>query len=177
MHSTTISACFIGAALALAPVVSAIPAHAADTVHVGSVDATSADLRPLHIAIKNGYFDQAGIKVDLIFSHSNASVTQQLAAGSYNIAPSAGMVDPIRAIAQGAAVAVVRLVIQAPPYALLAKPMISKIEQLKGRTIIIGGAKDITRIFTERMLQPHGLQTGQLRLHLCRRDRPRGSRR
>ena len=30
----------------------------------------------------------------------------------------------------------------------------------KGKTIIIGGAKDITRIFTERMLEPHGLKTG-----------------
>jgi ABC-type nitrate/sulfonate/bicarbonate transport system substrate-binding protein len=160
MYSTTIPAFLIGAALALAPVASAGPAHAADTVHVGSVDATSANLWPLHIAIKNGYFDQAGINVDLIFSHSNASVIQQLAAGSYNIAPSAGMVDPIRAIAHGAPVAVVRIVIQAPPYALLAKPAIGKIEELKGKTIIIGGAKDITRIFTERMLQPHGLNPG-----------------
>jgi ABC-type nitrate/sulfonate/bicarbonate transport system substrate-binding protein len=70
------------------------------------------------------------------------------------------MVDPIRAIDKGAPVALVRIVIQAPPYALLAKPEIKKIEDLKGKTIIIGGAKDITRIFTERMLQPHGLQSG-----------------
>jgi NitT/TauT family transport system substrate-binding protein len=138
----------------------AAPAHAADTVSVGSVDATSANLWPLHIAIKNGYFDAADLKIDLVFAQSNASVIQQLAAGSYNVAPSAGMVDPIRAIDKGAPVALVRIVIQAPPYALLAKPEIKKIEDLKGKTIIIGGAKDITRIFTERMLQPHGLQSG-----------------
>ena len=95
-----------------------------------------------------------------MFAQSNASVIQQLAAGSYNIAPSAGMVDPIRAIDKGAPVALVRIVIQAPPYALLAKPAIKKIEDLKGKTIIIGGAKDITRIFTERMLAPHGLKSG-----------------
>ena len=53
-----------------------------------------------------------------------------------------------------------RIVIQAPPYALLAKPEIKNIEDLKGKTIIIGGAKDITRIFTERMLEPHGLKSG-----------------
>ncbi len=143
------------AALAFAP-----GARAADTVSVGSVDATSANLWPLHIAIKNGYFDAAGIKIDLVFAQSNASVIQQLAAGSYNVAPSAGMVDPIRAIDKGAPVALVRIVIQAPPYALLAKPEIKKIEDLKGKTIIIGGAKDITRIFTERMLEPHGLKSG-----------------
>ena len=100
------------------------------------------------------------LKIDLVFAQSNASVIQQLAAGSYNVAPSAGMVDPIRAIEKGAPVALVRIVIQAPPYALLARPEIKKIEDLKGKTIIIGGAKDITRIFTERMLAPHGLKSG-----------------
>jgi NitT/TauT family transport system substrate-binding protein len=138
----------------------AAPAHAADVVSVGSVDATSANLWPLHIAAKNGYFDEANLKIDLVFAQSNASVIQQLAAGSYSVAPSAGMVDPIRAIDKGAPVALVRIVIQAPPYALLAKPEIKRIEDLKGKTIIIGGAKDITRIFTERMLEPHGLKSG-----------------
>jgi len=150
-----IAGLLIATALAAAP-----PARAMDTVAVGSVDATSANLWPLHIAITNGYFEAANLKIDLVFAQSNASVIQQLAAGSYNVAPSAGMVDPIRAIDKGAAVALVRIVIQAPPYALLARPEIKKIEELKGRTIIIGGAKDITRIFTERMLAPHGLKTG-----------------
>jgi ABC-type nitrate/sulfonate/bicarbonate transport system substrate-binding protein len=137
-----------------------LPAVAADVISVGSVDATSANLWPLHIADKNGYFDAANLKIDLVFSQSNASVIQQLAAGSYSVAPSAGMVDPIRAIDKGAPVALVRIVIQAPPYALLAKHEIKKIEDLKGKTISIGGAKDITRIFTERMLEPHGLKSG-----------------
>jgi len=136
------------------------PAYAADIVSVGSVDATSANLWPLHIAAKNGYFDAANLKIDLVFAQSNASVIQQLAAGSYSVAPSAGMVDPIRAIDKGAPVALVRIVIQAPPYALLAKPEIKKIEDLKGKIISIGGLKDITRIFTERMLEPHGLKSG-----------------
>jgi ABC-type nitrate/sulfonate/bicarbonate transport system substrate-binding protein len=139
------------------------PAHqaiAADTVAVGSVDATSANLWPFHIAMKNGYFAAADLNIDLVFAQSNASVIQQLAAGSYAVAPTAGMVDPIRAIDKGAPVALVRIVIQSPPYALLAKPTIKTIEDLKGKTIIIGGAKDITRIFTERMLEPHGLKSG-----------------
>ena len=150
----------LAALLTSATLVFAPLAQAADIVSVGSVDATSANLWPLHIAIKNGYFDAADLKIDLVFAQSNASVIQQLAAGSYNVAPSAGMVDPIRAIDKGAPVALVRIVIQAPPYALLAKPEIKKIEDLKGKTIIIGGAKDITRIFTERMLEPHGLKSG-----------------
>lgn len=147
----------VAAAVALSP-----PLHAGapDIVSVGSVDATSANLWPFHVALKNGYFDAANIKVDLVFAQSNASVIQQLAAGSYAVAPTAGMVDPIRAIDKGAPVALVRIVIQSPPYALLAKPDIKKIEDLKGKILIIGGAKDITRIFTERMLEPHGLKSG-----------------
>jgi NitT/TauT family transport system substrate-binding protein len=135
-------------------------ANAADTVSVGSVDSTSANLWPFHVAMQNGYFADANLEIDLVFSQSNASVVQQLAAGSYNVAASAGMVDPIRAIDKGAPVALVRIVIQAPPYALLAKPGIGKIGDLRGKTIIVGGAKDITRIFTERMLAPHGLKYG-----------------
>ena len=147
--------------LALAAALFAAPAaRAADTVQIGSVDATSANLWPLHIAVTNGYFAAENLKIDIVFAQSNASVIQQLAAGSYNIAPSAGMVDPIRAVNKGAPVALVRIVIKAPPYALLAKPAIGRIEDLKGKTIIIGGPKDITRIFTERMLAPHGLKSG-----------------
>jgi len=155
MRNSALAGLVVLATLAFAPA-----AIAADTVSVGSVDATSANLWPLHIAVKNGYFDAANIKVDLVFAQSNASVIQQLAAGSYNVAPSAGMVDPIRAVDKGAPVALVRIVIQAPPYALLAKPTIKKIEDLRGKTIIVGGDKDITRIFTERMLEPHGLKSG-----------------
>jgi ABC-type nitrate/sulfonate/bicarbonate transport system substrate-binding protein len=149
----------VAGALITCLALTAAPAHGADIISVGSVDATSANLWPLHIALHNGYFDQANLKIDLVFAQSNASVIQQLAAGSYSVAPSAGMVDPIRAIDKGAPVALVRIVIQAPPYALLARPEIKKIEDLKGKTIMVGGAKDITRIFAERMLAPHGLKS------------------
>ncbi len=157
MRKSLLKGVVVAAAVALSP-----PLHAGapDIVSVGSVDATSANLWPFHVALKNGYFDAANIKVDLVFAQSNASVIQQLAAGSYAVAPTAGMVDPIRAIDKGAPVALVRIVIQSPPYALLAKPDIKKIEDLKGKILIIGGAKDITRIFTERMLEPHGLKSG-----------------
>jgi len=157
MRKSLLKGVVVAAAVALSP---ALHAGAPDVVAVGSVDATSANLWPFQVALKNGYFDAANIKVDLVFAQSNASVIQQLAAGSYAVAPTAGMVDPIRAIDKGAPVALVRIVIQSPPYALLAKPEIKKIEDLKGKTLIIGGAKDITRIFTERMLEPHGLKSG-----------------
>jgi ABC-type nitrate/sulfonate/bicarbonate transport system substrate-binding protein len=148
------------AGLCLGLTLLAVPALAADTILIGSVDAATANLWPYYVAQQQGYFDAVGVKLETVFSQSNASVIQQLAANSYNIAPSAGIVDPIRAIEKGAPVSIVRILIQSPPYALLAKPGIKSIKDLKGKTIIIGGAKDVTRIFTERMLEPNGLKSG-----------------
>ena len=73
-----------------------------------------------------------------------------------------GIVDPIRAIEKGAPIAIWRVDMQSPPYALLAKPAIKSIKELKGKTISIGGAKDITRIFVERMLVPNGVKPGDV---------------
>ena len=83
----TLSGRAIAALICCAALAWAAPARAADLVSVGSVDATSANLWPLHIAQKNGYFDAANLKIDLVFAQSNASVIQQLAAGSYAVAP------------------------------------------------------------------------------------------
>ncbi|HKG00230.1 MAG TPA: ABC transporter substrate-binding protein, partial [Xanthobacteraceae bacterium] len=135
-------------------------ASAADNVVVGSVGSTSANQWPLYIALKKGFFAAEGLNVDTVFAQSNASVVQQLAAGSTNVATSAGLVDPIRAIEKGAPLGIVRIEIQAPPYALLARRDIKEMKELKGKTVIVGGAKDITRIFTDRMLAAHGLKPG-----------------
>ena len=86
---------------------------------------------------------------------------QQLAAGSLDITMSTGLVDPIRAIAQKAPLAIVRLEVQAPPYALLAKSSIKELKDLKGKVISLGGPKDITKIYVERMLAPHGVKPGE----------------
>jgi ABC-type nitrate/sulfonate/bicarbonate transport system substrate-binding protein len=74
---------------------------------------------------------------------------------------STGLVDPIRAIDQNAAISIVRFEAQAPPYVLVGKPAIKKLEDLKGKVISLGGPKDITRIYVERMLAPHGIKPGE----------------
>ena len=61
----------------------------------------------------------------------------------------------------GAPLALIRLEVQAPPYSLLGKPGIKSISELKGKMISVGGAKDITRIFVEQMLAPHGVKPGE----------------
>src|SRR5207247_6526190 len=73
---------------------------------------------------------------------------------------STGLCVPTRSFYQVAALALARFEVQAPPYAMTAKPNIKSLKDLKGKVISVGGAKDITRTYAERMLAPHGLKPG-----------------
>jgi len=149
-----LGALIAGTAVALAP-----PAKA-ETVTVGMVGAVSSTHWPIYIGLIKGYYAAEDLKPDLVFIQSSAALSQQLTAGSLDVALSTGLADPIRAIDKGAAIAIVRIEMQAPPYALLAKPAIKTWAGLKGKTISIGGPKDITRIYLERMAGPNGLKPG-----------------
>jgi ABC-type nitrate/sulfonate/bicarbonate transport system substrate-binding protein len=137
------------------------PAGAVDTVIVGTVGSASANLWPIFISLNKGFFTEKDLKIDLVYVPSSANVIQQLTAGSLDVTISTGLVDPIRAIDKGASLAIVRFESQSPPYALVAKPAIKSLRDLKGKTISLGGAKDITRIYVERMLAPSGVKPGE----------------
>jgi NitT/TauT family transport system substrate-binding protein len=137
------------------------PAGAAETVTVGTVGQASANLWPVFIGINKGFFAAEDLKVDIVYVQSSAQLVQQITASSLDICMSTGLVDPLRAIQMGASIAVVRVEVQAPPYALLAKPNIKSLKDLKGKVISLGGPKDITRIYVERMLEPNGVKPGE----------------
>ena len=130
----------------------------AETITAGLVGAVSSTHWPVYIGLTQGYFAAADLKLDLVFVQSSAALAQQLTAGSLDVALSTGLADPIRAIDKGSSIAVVRIEMQAPPYTLLAKPAIKRWQDLKGKTISIGGPKDITRIYLERMAIPNGVK-------------------
>jgi ABC-type nitrate/sulfonate/bicarbonate transport system substrate-binding protein len=144
------------AALLLAPV-----ARTADAIVGGAVGSSSAALWPVEIGRAKGFFAAHGISIDLVFAPSNAGVLQQLAAGSIDISMISGLVDPIRANNQGAAIAILLLEGQVPPYALMAKPTVKSIAELNGKTISVSGAKDVTRTFLDRILTANGLRPGE----------------
>jgi ABC-type phosphate/phosphonate transport system substrate-binding protein len=101
-------------ALVVAGVVLAAPARAEDTVTIGTVGSPSANLWPLFIGIEKGFYAAANVKADLVFIQSSAAVIQQLSAGSLDVSMSTGIVDPLRAIDQGAALALTRFEVQVP---------------------------------------------------------------
>jgi NitT/TauT family transport system substrate-binding protein len=148
-------------ALVFAGLAALAPARAADTVTVGTVGSASANLWPVFIGLNKGFFAEQDVKIDLIYVQSSAQMIQQLTAGSLDVTMSTGLVDPIRAIEKGSPIAIVRLESQSPPYALVAKSGIKTFADLKGKTISLGGPKDITRIYVERMLAPSGVKPGE----------------
>jgi len=143
-------AVLLGLALLLAPV-----ARADDTLQVGLVGAISMTHWPLLIGLNKGYYAAEHIKLDLIHTQSSGAVLQQLAAGSIELTVSAALTEPLYAISKGAPISLVRLEIQMPPYAIEAKAQYEKLEDLRGKTIMIDAPTGITKIYVERMLVPH----------------------
>jgi len=110
----------------------------------------------LYVAQGKGFLEREGVQLDLTYTGSTASATQSLVAGSVDLGN--GSIDNfVRAIESGAQlVAVVGE--QAPPtYSLLGQPSIASVADLRGKLIMIGGPKDPTLFFIQRMLRPLGL--------------------
>jgi NitT/TauT family transport system substrate-binding protein len=151
-RARTVLAAALAAALGLASTAS----RAADTITFGHVGAPSAIVWPIYIGLDQGFFDQNGIKLDIIFTRSSAQVMQQLAAGALDMGDTSAF-DPVRGIAGGAAVAILTIEATPAPFSLLAKPEIKSIKELKGKTISVGQTTDIARIYFDRMLEANGL--------------------
>jgi ABC-type nitrate/sulfonate/bicarbonate transport system substrate-binding protein len=149
-----VSAAISGVALA--------PAARAETVTIGLVGAVSATHWPIYVGLKQGFYAAKDIQLATVFTLSSNALVQQLAAGSLDAALSTGIVDPVYAIDKGAPIAVLRLEMVSPPYALLAKPAIASIKALKGKTIMVDGPKGITRLYVERMLAGNGMKPGDV---------------
>jgi NitT/TauT family transport system substrate-binding protein len=135
-------------------------AQAAEKIVGGTVGSASALLWAHIIGAQKGFFTEENIDFDMQYIPASAAVMQQLTGGALNMAVGTGLVDPIRAIDNGSSALIVRIEGQTPPYVLMAKPEIATLSDLKGKLISLGGAKDITRIYVERMLAANGVQPG-----------------
>jgi NitT/TauT family transport system substrate-binding protein len=138
----------------------ALPAAALETIETGVIGAPNAVGWPWYIGIQKGFFADAGLALDLIYVPTASGLVQQLSAGSLDIVADVGVVEPIHAVEKGAPVALLRIIGQVSAYAMMAKPNITSIEGLKGKTICIGGLVDINRVYLERIMSAHGLHDG-----------------
>jgi len=130
-----------------------------ETITIGTVGVGSSTEWPVYIAIAKNFTTAQQINIDFVSTQSSSSVTQQVAAGSINMGTS-GLADPLRAADHGAPVRIIRIGMQKSPYEVYASPKIKKWEDLKKKTVMIGGIKDITRIYFEEMGKKNNLQPG-----------------
>ena len=142
----------------------ASPTEAAERIVVGVTGTPTALAWPFYIAIEKGFFAAQDIEVEKIFAPSSAAVILQATAGALDMTVEGAFVDVIRAIDKGSPLAIVRILVQTPPYELLARPSIRSLKELRGKTVSIGGPKDVTRIYLDRMLEPNGLKDSDVDL-------------
>jgi NitT/TauT family transport system substrate-binding protein len=147
--------------LLLAATLASVPAARAETITIGLVGSVSSTHWPIYAGLKQGYYAARNITLDLVVTPSSTALVQQLSAGSLDAALSTGLVDPIYAIDKGASIAILRLEMVSPPYALMAQKSIKSIKELKGKTIMVDGPKGITRLYVERMLAANGIKPNE----------------
>src|SRR5580693_4145285 len=133
------------------------PAHAADKI-VGGTLGGQAPLWPFYVAAGKGFFAGEDLDVEINFAQSGPAVAQQLTAGSFDVALSIGNDNAIHAIDKGAPLAIVRIIGNTAPYALIGKAGLKAIADLKGKTISVGQVNDVTTVYFERMAAANGLQ-------------------
>jgi NitT/TauT family transport system substrate-binding protein len=133
------------------------PARAADKI-IGGTLGGQAPLWPFYVAARKGFFAGENLDVEINFAQSGPAVAQQLTGGAFDVALSIGNDNAMHAIDKGAPLAIVRIIGNTAPYALIGKPELKTIADLKGKTISVGQANDITTVYFERMAAANGLR-------------------
>jgi NitT/TauT family transport system substrate-binding protein len=131
-------------------------ARAADTITFGAPGAPTGTLWPLYVGIDQGFFAAENLAIDIVFARSSANVIQQIAAGSLDLGET-GALDPVRAIDQGADVAIFCIQATPSPYGLVVKPGIKSVHDLKGKLVAVGLAVDIARNYLDAILVANGM--------------------
>ena len=131
-------------------------AMALDKISIAEVGSGNATHWPAYIANEKGFFKEAGVEIEFLVTQSSAAAIQQLAAGSADMSLS-GMPDAIRAIDQGAPVRMLRIEVGPSPYEIFGAKDVKSFADLPKKTVMIGGAKDITRVYFEDMAKAKGL--------------------
>jgi NitT/TauT family transport system substrate-binding protein len=148
------------AAVALSIVAASQVVAQSITISIGTVGGGNALEWPLYIAEKKGFLQQEKLSLEWVGAQSSAAVMQQVAAGSLNLGTT-GLADSLRAADKGAPTRLVRIGVEASPYEAVAAPSVKSWTDLRGKTVMIGGAKDITRLYFEDMARANGLNAGE----------------
>jgi NitT/TauT family transport system substrate-binding protein len=128
-------------------------AQAADKVCV-SVTSYNMSFLAAGVAAKKGIFKEEGLDVEIIRMNANVAMSA-LIAGECDYTMIFASV--IRAAMRGIPLKVVAVLIDSPPYAFIARPEISAIKALKGKTIGIGVFGSSNDVVARLMLERSGI--------------------
>jgi ABC-type nitrate/sulfonate/bicarbonate transport system substrate-binding protein len=134
-------------------------ASAAERITIATTGTGQPPEWPDFIANSKGFFTENGVSVELVAAQSAAAATMQAAAGSAQMSVG-GMTEVMLGIDHGAKLDLLRIETQVGPYSLFAKRTIKSIKELRGKTVIVGGPKDVTLVYFERMAAANGLKPG-----------------
>lgn len=116
----------------------------------------SAASWPFFICEELGFYQRYGISIDNVTVTSTAACAQLLIAKGCDVTD-ISTTQVIEAVIGGADIKMYTNTISTPPYALVAQKDCKKASDLRGKSIVVGGINDATRIFAERILAAGGV--------------------
>ena len=111
---------------------------------------------PLYVAEAQGLFAGAGIKVDMTITGSSVKQLEQLVCGGYDIGFQQSD-HVVRAVEGGGDLFAFMAFAHAPELSLVAAPDIASIADLRGKIIVVDGARTGYALLLRQLLADHGL--------------------
>jgi NitT/TauT family transport system substrate-binding protein len=136
------------------------PAGTAKPAHINYVLTSLVfNAAPELVAQAKGFFQEENLTVDFPVAGQSAAACQQVLAKAAEIAQ-CSLNDMIQADESGGAhlIQTANITNTALQYGIMAKPSIGSWNDLKGKTVIVGGPKDNTVFYFHTMARAHGLK-------------------
>ena len=129
-------------------------------INVGDVAPIAADW-PHFVAQDKGLYRREGLDPQVTYVGNVANTVQQMVGGSFDIAVST-FDTAIRAIANGADAVLIGGVVVKYPYAIMSASDVGKVQDLKGKQIILPFQKDLLTIVWNRWVREQGMQPSEI---------------
>jgi NitT/TauT family transport system substrate-binding protein len=118
--------------------------------------AYSAAFMPAFVADRSGYFSREGLSVKLIFFQSGVQLAQSLISGDTQIGMGSAP-ELITAVNAGVKMRAVWGISNKMPYALISRPQISSVNDLKGKKIAVSSRGSLSEFLAAYVLKNKGL--------------------
>ena len=118
---------------------------------------------PLYVAEARGFFQRAGIDVDMTVTGSSVKQLEQLIAGGYDIGFQQSD-HVVRAVESGGDLFAFMAFAHAPELSLIVAPQIASFDDLRNGTIVVDGARTGYALLLRKLLADRGLSASDYRM-------------